>query len=285
MIDTNHSPQLNLVLALSGGGTRGYAHVGVLQALEEAAIPIDGIAGCSAGGMIGGMYAAGFTPDELAAEVRYITSIRGMIRSFAPSFGRGQRLSDQFRVDYRFRENLSKYIGPELTFDQLRLPFAVNVVCLTHYDEVMLNSGSVADAVRATVSVPGMFNAVEVGDCRYVDGGVINNVPTNIARAMGGKFVVAVDVGDGHLGPNARHETDAFMGSKTMKDLLDTVNLLTSRFTKLSLAQSPPDFMIRPKLPKRSFPLSDFTQVDALIQAGYEAGQAAAQTLRAKLNL
>lgn len=263
---------MKITLALSGGGTRGYAHIGALRALEEAGLEIAGIAGCSAGGMIGGLYAAGYSAEQMTADIRELLSFRGIVRSLAP--GRGVGLLRQYRLDHRFRRNLSRFIAPDLTFDALRVPFAVNAVCLTCQREQVLDSGNVTEAIRATVAVPGFFGSVEIEGCRYVDGGVLNNVPTNLARELAEGVVVAVDVGSGHLPMSARPLLSSAVPLQPMKDLLDTINLWTTRYTLQALEESPPDVLIRPILPTAN-PIADMRQVDQIIDAGYVAMHAA----------
>ncbi len=272
-----------LTLALSGGGTRGYAHIGVLQALEEAGVPIDGIAGCSAGGMMGGLYAAGYDAGVLSAEVRDLISVRGILKSIVPTRSSGVPLFEQLRVDNRFQTNLHNYIAPDTTFADLTLPFSVDVVCLDRRKLVTLNSGKVSNALRATVAVPGFFPSVKIDGYRYVDGGVLNNIPVQAARRLGGgapTVVVAIDLGDARREDNLTEDTSRL---RPARELMEVVGLMLTHLTRSELKRTPPDLLIRPKLPSRRSPLSDFRQIETIIQAGYDATRAALPDLSALL--
>lgn len=272
------------MLALSGGGTRGYAHVGVLKALEEAAIPIDGIAGCSAGGMMGGLYAAGYDADALIAEIQELVSLRGIVKSITPTFGQGLGVFEQLTVDNRFRSNLNAYIPAETRFADLSMPFAVDVVCLDRRKLVTLTDGKVGDALRATVAVPGIFPSVTIDGYRYIDGGVLNNVPSQAARdltASDDALVIAVDLGNNRRRDGARSPLSRI---RPAHELLETINLMLTHNTALALAASPPDVLIRPKLPPRSNPLADFRQIEAIIEAGHSATRAALPQIQSLLN-
>ncbi|HSN75356.1 MAG TPA: patatin-like phospholipase family protein, partial [Anaerolineae bacterium] len=184
----SHSPVLGI--ALGGGGARGFAHIGVLKVLQHAGIFPRLVAGTSMGGIVGAMYARGMSAEQMEAAVRQaVRGRRDMIRAVdlrltQTGFVRGARIYDY----------IAKVIGPETRFSDLRRPLAMVAVDLNTGREVVLDSGRVADAVRATISVPGVFLPVEIGNLRLVDGGMLNNLPVDVVRRMGAEAVIAVDV-------------------------------------------------------------------------------------------
>ena len=205
-------------MALGGGSARGLAHVGVLRWLEEHHIPIDRIAGTSMGGLIGVCYATGMTPDEIEAMLADIDwnamfedsdfefqSIRRKRDSRAyPShleFGLKNGFSSQSslnsgqQVELLFRRVTAPYYAIR-TFDELPIPFRSIAFDLPTSQRIVLDSGSLAQALRATMSLPSVFPPVAVGDKLLVDGGAIDNVPADVVRDMGADRVIAVNVGN-----------------------------------------------------------------------------------------
>jgi NTE family protein len=175
-----------LGLALSGGGARGYAHVGVLKALVENDIPIDLISGTSAGSFVGGAYAAGMSPNEIVEIGRKIGwfGIAGF--SYSP---RGL-LSNA---------SLGAFIAthfPVTRFEDLKLPFAAVACDLETGEEIVLkDTGDLVMAIRASCAIPGVFVPVTDGDGRaLIDGGVVSPMPTAAARDLGADIVIAVDL-------------------------------------------------------------------------------------------
>jgi NTE family protein len=181
---TNNRPRVGL--ALSGGAARGMAHVGVLRVLEEAGIPIDFIAGTSAGALVGGGYAAGLTPDELektASQMRW-SDVGALALS---------RMGVQSNA--RFEEYLRGLL-PVKTFEECRVPFAAVATDLhTGAPVILHDEGDLAFAIRASCAIPGWY--VPVTDAKgrqLVDGGVSQNIPASAARAADVDIVIAVDV-------------------------------------------------------------------------------------------
>jgi NTE family protein len=172
---------LTVGLALGAGSIRGYAHCGVLRALERLGLKPDYLAGTSVGGCVAGLYAAGFSPDECADQLD-----RGGGLLLRPALPHRSLLSSRsFR---RFVRGL----GPELTFDELEMPLAIVTADLTTGREVVLRRGIVWQAIVATMSIPGIFPAHRVGPYTLVDGGILNPVPTSVAEGMGARAVVGV---------------------------------------------------------------------------------------------
>lgn len=173
-------------LALSGGAARGFAHIGVLKALVENDIPIDLIAGTSAGSFVGGAFAAGMTPDqivEMGRKIRWF-SVSGFsysTRGFLSSALLGTFIEHNF---------------PVAKFEDLKIPFAACACDLASGDEVVLKgTGDLAFAIRASCAIPGVFVPVDDADGRHlIDGGVITPMPTKAVRKMGADVVIAVDL-------------------------------------------------------------------------------------------
>lgn len=173
-------------LALSGGGARGFAHVGVLKALNDHSIPIDYIAGTSAGSFVGAAYASGLSVDRIIEMGRGLSWFRMSNFSYSP---RGL-LSNA---------DLGKFIERNLpvhTFEELKIPFAAVACDFERGEEVVLKeTGSVALAVRASCAIPGVFVPVADDAGRLlVDGGVVSPMPTRAVQELGSSVVIAVDL-------------------------------------------------------------------------------------------
>jgi len=175
-------------LALSGGGARGLAHIGVLKVLEREAIPRDLLAGTSMGGLVATMSAAGMSALDLEREARRMACVRRMVPLIDPTIRQRGILSGQ-RVAAYLRQHLG-----DRTFDDLDIPLALTAVDILSQREVILTRGRLVDAVRATTAIPGLFAPVQHGNRLLVDGGVLNGLPTDVARTMGADVVIAVDV-------------------------------------------------------------------------------------------
>lgn len=259
-------------LALSGGGARGIAHIGVLRVMEREGIPVDFLAGTSMGGVIAAGYAAGMSPDDLEKEALDVTRTRrllGLVDPTLPNGGliRGQRLLAYFE----------QHLGQQ-TFSDLCLPLALVAVDLNTRQEVVLREGPVALALRATTAVPGVLMPVEVNGWRLVDGGVLNNLPVDVAREMGAEVVIAVDIGPtseagvGHWISNRRWVPEGL--SITLKVLDDTLGTLMAASQEYKLRQFPPDVLIRPAIPTDVNVFAGYERAAELITAGERAAEA-----------
>ena len=172
-------------LALAGGAARGYAHIGVLKILEREGINIDLIAGTSMGSLVGAYYACGFSPAEIeemaiATKRRHITSI---------GFSKKGLLSTR-----KITKMLSRDIGSR-TFQDLAIPLSVVTTDILTGEKVVISTGSVKEAVLASISVAGVFPPRELSGRLLIDGGYVNQVPVSVVRNMGADFVIAVVVG------------------------------------------------------------------------------------------
>jgi len=215
--DTDHErPRIGL--ALSGGGARGAAHIGILKVLEREHIPVDYIAGTSMGSIVGGMYASGMSPEEI--ETRLIAvdwddvfddNIDRENRSFRrkdedrlwlinrkpgfndgkidlpPGLVQGQKISNLLTA-------LTLHVADVDDFDDLGIPFRALAADIRTGDKVVLGSGSLAKAIHASMSIPAIMSPVPWGDMMLVDGGIASNLPIETVRAMGADIVIAVDI-------------------------------------------------------------------------------------------
>jgi NTE family protein len=166
---------MNITLALGGGGVKGFAHVGVLRILEDEGIKISGIAGTSVGGLIGTLYAAGLSPDEMETRLRQID--QGNL--FSRMHGDGPALLGLAGVT----DILQELLGGR-SFDDLRIPLAVTATDLTTGLPIVIKTGKLLDAILATSAVPGVFPPQIMGGHIIVDGGVTNPVPVEVARRL-----------------------------------------------------------------------------------------------------
>lgn len=171
-------------LALGGGAARGLAHIGVLKALEEMGIKPSYIAGTSSGSIIGALYAAGVSVAEMITAA-HETAWRNLVRPVVP---RRSLVSAN-----KMRAYLEQLLDNR-TFDQLNIPFAAVAVDLISGEKVVLQEGSVAEAVVASCSIPGIFPPVKWQDRLLVDGGVLENVPFATVRSLGAEGIIAVDL-------------------------------------------------------------------------------------------
>ena len=177
-------PPVRIGLALGGGAAKGFAHIGVIKMLEANGIRADVVAGTSAGSVVGALYAGGMDPFTLQERAVALdeSSLRD-VRLFFGGLVQGQALQD--------------YVNRELggrTIERLGRPFAAVATRLDTGDRVVFVRGNTGQAVRASSSVPGVFEPARIGDYSYVDGGVVSPVPVDAARQLGADIVVAVDI-------------------------------------------------------------------------------------------
>ena len=273
-------PRLGLVLG--GGGARGLAHIGVLRVLERENIPIACVAGTSMGGLVGALYAAGVPADRVEEEVIRLSSVTEQMRLVDVEWS-AAGLSVRGRRIYNF---LAELLGEELTFADLGLPLAMVAVDIHTGRQVVLQGGLVIDAVRATISVPGVFTPVDLGDYRLVDGGVLDNVPVDVAHALGATRTIAVDVLP-YFGRNVPGADPVETGLRLafapqqFAEVYHVLMIMIAAATESRLREYPPDLLIRPALPPTVTLLSGFNRATELIAAGEAAAEAALPQIRA----
>jgi NTE family protein len=285
-------PRVGLVL--SGGGARGFAHVGVIKALEAARVPVDVIVGTSMGAIVGGLYASGMSADRLEREIqdvdwgdlferrepRQMLSQRRKEEDFELSpvltlgFRNGQFILPSGAVSSRSLEMLLRRYTLSTrhlaNFDGLPTPFRAVATDMENGQPVVLDHGDLAAALRASMSVPGVFAPLELEGRLLGDGGLVNNLPVDVARRMGADVVIAVDIGT-PLGGRASLGT---LFGVTMQ----MVHILTEQNVRASIATlTPDDLLLQP--PLGALTSSDFGRVADLVQLGNEYGKTLGQTL------
>jgi NTE family protein len=284
-----------LALALSGGGARGMAHIGALRAIEEAGLPVDAIAANSMGAVVGSVYATGRTSAELEHVVRsldWASLFSGRVdRRTAPVLrrddryadlvgvrfdGKGVRLPAGLLAEHRVNRFLIESLAPASyavggDFDRLPIPFRAVATDLEDGERVILSHGDLARAVRASMSIPVFFPPVAWEGRMLVDGLVVDNLPTGVAKAFGAAVTVAIDISSPDLEPR-EYESSIGVASQVS-------DLLGDRRNRDYRAE--PDVYVRPDLGKHS--ATDYSGFEALIQAGYEATRKAVPEIRAKL--
>ncbi len=292
--DAAAKPRVGLVL--SGGGSRGLAHVGVLKALEELKIPVSAIAGTSMGAVVGGLYAGGMTAAEVEQLVLSLDWIEAMEDRPPRSDLNFRRKQDdrEFLVRLplglqggKFRLPRGLVQGQKLTqvlrretipvasignFDELPTPFRAVATDLETGERLVLGSGDLTEAVRASMSAPLVFAPAEIGDRLLVDGGLVENLPVDVAKAMGVDIVIAVDVG---FQPVGRKELNSALAVSNQM-----ITIMMVRETKRQRALlTGDDVLIEPALGSMSS--VDFRATRKTVALGYEATLAAAGRLGA----
>jgi NTE family protein len=284
-----------ICLVLSGGGARGAAHVGVLKALEELRVPIDCITGTSMGSIVGGAYATGTTVPEMNVVLAGITT-ELLLKEKPPRQERAiRRKADDatilFSPEIGVREGdvllpkgvvsgvqletvlrqLSKAHGFR-KFDELPIPFRAVATDLVTGKPVVFSEGELAHVMRASMSVPGAIAPAEIGGMILVDGGLTNNLPVDVARAMGADIVIAVNLGTPLL---KREDLGSILGVTGQM-----INILTEQNVQASLASlKPTDILILPEL--GDFSAGDFDHLSQAVPIGEAAARKVADRLAA----
>jgi NTE family protein len=264
-----------LGVALGGGGGKGAAHIGVLQVIESLGLTVDLIVGSSAGGAVGVLYAAGFTPEQIC-EVFRSTALR---RIALPDPTRTGLIGQRKLADY-----LTQLVG-DRTFDDLRIPCAVVVTDLASGKEVVISSGPLVPALLATTSLPGIMPPVLRDGMILSDGGILNNLPVEPALRLGAQRVIAVELNDAlaafALAPAEIDNPLAWLTLAPRQFAIANraLSLMMARATELALLQCPPDLLLRPDV--ADIPTLDMSSPERGLQAGIAAAQAASAELQA----
>lgn len=242
-------PEVKVGLALGGGFARGIAHIGVLQTLLANQIPIHMLAGTSAGSLVGAMYCAGIDPWLMERVVEQM-NWRALVRL---------RLRRDGLLD---AEGLERFIVGQvgdLDFRDLKLPFTATATDLMAGQEVLLNSGRVSTAVRASCAFPGIFLPVRVGRHTLVDGGLTNPVPASIVRRMGADMVIGVELN--------RPRTQTMPPRNLLHIMLYSLALVQRPHIEKALREA--DVAIRPDL--NDFSVMELERVQEMVKTGREA--------------
>lgn len=245
-----HRPKVALVLG--GGGAKGASTVGVLKYVEQSEVPIDMIVGTSIGSIVGGLYSLGYRSEQLDSLFRN----QSWLKLFE-----GSLMGDSIVRTLRDMTG-----GVVADFDSLPIPFRCVAVDVKKVREVVLSEGDLAQAMRASMAIPVVFKPVTIGDMQLVDGGVLNNLPVDVARNMGADYVIAVDL-------TVNKNTD----------LSGLMSLLRVDLKKYRKNSADVDVYINPKL--KGYGAQDFTpaKIAKMITLGEKAGKSALKKLK-KLN-
>lgn len=276
-------------LALGGGAARGWSHIGVIRALDQAGIKPDIICGTSIGALVGAVYAAGELDrfEQWVLELKISDVVSYIDVSLSGGLLKGERLMEFFRSDFVDR-----------AIEDLAIPFAAVATSLKTGAEIWLRDGSTLEAVRASIALPGLFEPSLKDGVILVDGGLVNPVPVSLARAMGADFVIAVDLTAGVLSQKLdfdqqKDKSDdqtvswmtklqegldslvpAFVQKETdLPSMLDvitsSINIMQIRITRSRMAGDPPEIIIAPHL--AHIDLLDFHRAKEAIQEGEQA--------------
>ncbi len=266
-----------IALALGGGAARGWAHIGVLRALDEAEIEVGMIAGTSIGALVGGCYLAGKL-DELEAFARSLTMRR--IASLLDLTTGGAGLLGGMRLTKRMQEHLEG-----LTVEDLPKPFVAVASELNSGHEVWIDGGNLITALRASYALPGIFEPVKCNNRTLIDGALVNPVPVSVCRAYEQPLVMAVNLQYDVFGRSAvvKHRASELPDSlgETPKDqhkvgltgvMVQAFNIIQDRISRARLAGDPPDLALHPRV--NEIGLSEFHKAGDAIERGYEEAKA-----------
>lgn len=253
-------PSVKIALALGGGAARGFAHVGVIKALEAQGIVPDIIVGTSAGSVVGALYAAGYNGFELQQLSMQMEESQVSDWSL-PNRGviKGDALQE-------FINNAVKY----RTLEKMKKMLAVVATDLHSGEMIIFRTGNTGMAVRASSSVPGIFQPVNINGKEYVDGGLVAPVPVRVARSLGADFVIAVDISDNPVHSKTESSIDI---------LLQTFNIMGQTIRRFELPEA--DIVIRPVTPGISG--TDFKDKHMAVLQGEKAVAAILPELKEKL--
>ena len=288
-------PRPKIGLVLSGGGARGAAHIGIIKVLEEMRIPIDYIGGTSMGSIIGGLYASGMSSDELEKTVTGVDwdeAFSDLIPREDRSFRRKTDdktylvkgkpgLSDSLeiklppgliqgqQIDILFKR-LALPVSTIYDFDEFRIPFRAVATDIVTGEPVILGSGDLAQAMRASMSVPSVFSPVIIDDKILVDGGISKNLPIDIVRNMGADIIIAVDISTPLAGPEKL--------KSALEITWQLTGILTRRNTEKQIATlTEKDVFIVPDL--ADITSGSFSRAGNAITIGYKAAEDKKQEL------
>jgi NTE family protein len=275
-------PKPKLALALGGGAARGWAHIGVLKALDEEGIEVGMIAGTSIGALVGGCYLAGKL-EELESFARSLT-MRRMAALLDFTIG-GGGLFAGMRLTKRMQEHLEG-----LDIEDLDRRFVAVATEIRTGHEVWIDSGNLITAIRASYALPGIFEPIQCGNRLLVDGALVNPVPVSVCRSYEQPLVVAVNLHYDLYGRSAvvKHvasrqtplerqlESQSDLGKSNHMGLtgvmVEAFNIIQDRISRARLAGDPPDLALQPRL--SDIGLSEFHRAAEAIERGYEEAKA-----------
>ncbi|MEA5077264.1 MAG: patatin-like phospholipase family protein [Anaerolineaceae bacterium] len=251
-------------LALSGGSTRGAAHLGVLKVLEREGIRPDIVAGTSAGALVGAAYCAGVPLDEITR--MFLTMSWPTL--LKPNLNRPLSLFDTSPMEEYIRKNIG-----DCEFKDLQIPFAAIACDIMTGERIVLDKGQLAPAIRASASIPGLFSPVEIDGRLLVDGGTVDNFPVEQAKAMGATYIIGVNLSKSQA--SGRRPTNPF------DMFMDMVNIMQARSAVADASEC--NCYIRPEVSMYSS--WTFGEADKMLEAGVAATEAVVPQLRKDLKL
>ncbi len=268
-------------LALSGGGARGLAHIGVLKVLEKAGIPVSYLAGTSMGGLVAAAYAAGFSPAEMEDRALRFAHLKELMKLVDLTPQRRGLLEGK-----KVRNYIRDWLGERLTFADLRIPTTLTAVDLLTGREILLSSGPILTAVYATIAMPGVFKPVFEDGRVLADGGVLDNLPLLPVKEMGADCVIAVDV---HICPQnqalwsdpKKHLHWPIPLPEFFNDFYLSELIMVAELTRYQLAAAQPDVIIQPRISPEISVLFGFHRAKEIIRAGELAAQEKLEAIQA----
>ncbi|PIU83723.1 MAG: patatin [Elusimicrobia bacterium CG06_land_8_20_14_3_00_38_11] len=256
-----------IALVLGGGGARGLAHIGVLKALEEKKVPIDIIVGTSVGALVGGLYASGMSISDLEKMGQGIGWNK--ISNFSAVKLFTLITAESLLSTEKLEKYLKKYIGDK-NFDELKIPFACIACDIKTGERIVFKDGEAAFAMRASATVPGVFNPVEYRHRLLVDGGVVDNLPVDIAKVMGADFIIAVY-------PQA--DISTYEIKNVMTTLSQVINLQGGFLTEKQMKEA--DFLLIPNV--KNVSMIELDKSQECIEAGVISGRSKVNELKDKI--
>jgi NTE family protein len=269
----SRSPDKKVGLALGGGAARGLAHIGVLEVLEKEGIPVDMIAGTSAGAAIGALYAQGKNASAiktLALDLNW-KRLASLVDLALPKTG--------FIQGKKMKEQLKSIIGGDIKFSDLKIPFACVATDIKTGEEIVISQGSVLDGIRASISIPAIFTLAKQEGRYLVDGGLVNPIPVSVLKNQGADFIIAVNVtadavNRTNWGKKAKEPT-------IFNVIMQSIYISTHSLVKSSLDGA--DIVIEPDL--ADIPYGDFQRAKECIPRGALAAQGIIQEIKRQLNI
>jgi NTE family protein len=268
-------------LVLGGGGARGYAHIGALRALEQHKVKPVAIAACSMGGIVGALHGTGLSADQILDRAREFRLTELLDVGASEALNRGRSLE----------RTLERYLPA--TFEELSLPLKITACDIQQGVQVVFDAGDLRAAVRASIALPGVFPPARVEGRILLDGGLVNNLPVDIIRAMTHRPVIAIDVAS-----PANRQLDfeeqsswwstlahrAYRRPLILEILMKAYDIPQRMLTDARVALNPPDIFVRPAIDP-SIKVEEFDKWRQPSEAGYAAMRAALQEFGARIGL
>ncbi len=256
-----------IALVLGGGGARGLTHIGVLKAFEEKKIPIDIIVGTSVGALVGGLYASGMKIEDLEKmghnigwdKISNLSTLKLLTLITAESLLSTEKLE----------KYLKKYIGVQ-KFNELKIPFACIACDIKTGERIVFKDGEVAFAMRVSATIPGVFKPVEYRHRLLVDGGIVDNLPVDIAKVMGADFIIAIY-------PQA--DISTYEIKNVMATLSQVINLQGGFLTAKQIKEA--DFLLIPNV--KNVSMIELDRSQECIEAGVISGRSKVNELKDKI--